>query len=207
MNILEKVADKVRTWSDKVHGVIQDLGVVENYHSEEDGFDNEVRALLRKPEDHVLFTLESWRKLRSAQSEDCSDLYHLDFDARGTNGLYDTLQKIKNPSAFASPEPTPVANSAMRNKSIWERFCQWIKSSMQMPNVVKEFGVISNFVDEKNKRACKVKALLRKPKGQTVLTLEFSTRHYGERHSAWIDFDDEGIDRLEQVIERLQERG
>jgi len=165
-----------------------------------------VRALLRKFQDHIFFTLEAGgsENIRHSHIKDIKEKELIDFDAKGTKGLYETLQKIKDPSSLASPEQTLAANTEMSNKGIWKRFCKWITTN-QFDAVVHDFGVISNLVYENNKRSCKVKAKLRNPNGKTVLTLEFSIRNYGHSTFSWIELDDKGIERLGQVIERMQE--
>jgi len=159
--------------------------------------------VLRKPDDQTLLALKFW-EIRDRGRDQSHRL--IDFNARGVTRLYETLQKTKDPSCFAAPEKMLAEKTEVKNKGIWKRFCQWIATN-DFGDVVHDFGVINNFVDENHKRKCKVKALLRTPNGQTVLTLEYSTSHHNTGFSSWIEFDDKGIENLGQVIEKLHKMG
>ena len=78
--------------------------------------------------------------------------------------------------------------------------------SLRESNLNKEFGVISSFCDETNKRQCEVKASLRQPSEEPILTLAYKIKHYGSSDSAFVDFDTEGISGLERMIQRLKEQ-
>jgi hypothetical protein len=50
-----------------------------------------------------------------------------------------------------------------------------------------------------------VKAALRKPDDQYVLTLTYKNKHYGSSESAFVDLDENGISGLERMIQKLRD--
>ena len=184
----------------KLEGVIEDLGIISNYQSQEDGCLHEVRGLIIKLDDQIVLTLKVMLKHSSMSSSDHQHLNYVNVDAEGVDALYQIIEKIKDPHSL--PPPTRPNNA---ETGFFKKMFRKLKDGLKMPGVVKEFGVISNFSDEKNKRECIVQAFLRKPDDQYILTLAYKNKHYGSSDSAFVDFDADGISGLERMIKRLKD--
>jgi hypothetical protein len=185
----------------KLEGVIEDLGIISNYQSQEDGCRHEVHGLIRKLDENIVLTLKVMLKHSSMSSSDHQHLNYVDFDAEGVTALNQTIQQIKEPDSL-----TPVSlPTTTKETGFFKKIFQKVKDGLRMSGVIYEFGVISNFCDEKNKRQCEVKAALRKPDDQYVLTLTYKNKHYGSSESAFVDLDENGISGLERMIQKLRD--
>jgi len=204
MTFLDNLADKVEKWHDKAQGVIYDFGVVENYNSHKYCSVNELRIYIRKPEDQILLTFAFLHMTKDRNRRYDKTHVYLDFNARGITRLYETLQTIESPYSFTAAKQALTEKQEAIGKSIWKKICQFFISD---EDIVNDFGVINSFFDECHHRKSKVKALLRMPKGQTILTLDYTTRHHNTRCEDWLEFDEEGIKQLTQVIKTLHEMG
>lgn len=187
----------------KFPGVVEEFGVINDF-SDDDGYEIEVRAMLLHFKDKTYLALKDMKsRRRSCGSNGYIHLVY--FNDEGVEGLGKIVQAMKTPAAYESSNPSAEGASYSGEPSILKRIFRKLKDALEMPYIIKRFGVIGNLCDKANRLSCQVEAFIRKLPDQYILTLVYNTTLRGSKGGAWIDFDAKGIRRLERLIRTLKE--